>query len=144
MEELRLKVDTPDSSKVDKKPELDLEKSRMSESKQLHFARIPKEEFEPVSLPSRSMQSFYITLTTDDLVYQHYLTDSENNMAYVDANDFVQASGPDLIVYKGASVLKYPLEFPATDFRSGGFIRLLFYEVDGEEIIPPPVSSVTY
>ena len=107
------------------------------------FARIPKEDFEPVSLPSRSRQSFYITLTTDDLVYQHYLADSENNMAYVDANDFVQASGPDLTVYKGASVLTYPLELadPATDFRSGGFIGRLIYEVDGEEIIPPPVSA---
>jgi hypothetical protein len=102
------------------------------------FAAISSDEFEPVLLPSMSRHSFYVTLTTDDLVYQH-LSDSPAGINY---DDVEQASDSELTVYTGASVLKYPLELadPSTDFRPGGFIGRLIYEDDDGDF-DQPVSS---
>ena len=102
------------------------------------FARVPSEDFHSLFLSSNSRQSFYVTLTTDDLVYQHIPQESGG----IDFNDIVQAEDDVLIAYLGASVLVYPLEVadPATDFRQGGFIGRLIYEVVEDDDIDTYVS----
>jgi hypothetical protein len=98
------------------------------------FARIPNDDLS-LFLPSMSRQSFYVTLTTDDLVFQHR---SEYGNGGIDFVDIVQVSKPELTVYIGAAVLQYPLESadPTTDFRPGGFIGRLIYQVVEEDSDP--------
>lgn len=105
------------------------------------LATISSEEFQPILLPSMSRHSFYVTLTTDDLIYQH-LADSGG----INYDDVEQASDSELTVYKGAAVLKYPLELadPTTDFRPGGFIGRLIYEEVGDSDFDVSVSSCRY
>ncbi|KAL7482802.1 hypothetical protein ACHAW6_008467 [Cyclotella cf. meneghiniana] len=97
------------------------------DTKNCTFARIPNEDFESLVLPSGSRQTFYITSTTDDLVFQHFVKDGASGINFA---DIVQASSPELTVYLGAAVLAYPLALadPTTDFRPGGFIGRLIYE----------------
>lgn len=96
------------------------------------FASIPVGEFERVELLGGAVrQSFWVTLTTDDLVSQNYEQDQEYRR---ELEDVIQASTPDLDVYFGASVFVYPLEVAdqETDFREGrGFIGRIWYSLDG-------------
>lgn len=103
------------------------------------FARIPSEDIEPLLVPRKSRQSFYVTLTTDDLVYHHY--SSYGNIGMIDYVDEIQASSPELTVFLGSAVLTYPLTLadPATDFRPGGFVGKLIYEI-AEEAVDLSVS----
>jgi len=102
------------------------------------FARV--QDFEPLLMQGKSRQSFYITLTTDDLVYHHYSSYGDPGM--IDYTDVIQASSPELTLYLGSAVLTYPLTLadPATDFRPGGFIGKLTYEIV-EEAVDLSVSN---
>ena len=89
------------------------------------FATIPKDEFETVTILGGERQSFFVTLTTDDLVSQ----DQEHSQHKLED---VMCFSSHLDVFYGASVLAYPLELadPETDFRYGrGFIGKIWYQV---------------
>jgi hypothetical protein len=104
------------------------------DTKNCTFARVPNGDFDSVVIPRGSRQTFYVTSTTDDLVFQHFVKDGAGNINFV---DIVQASSPELTVYRGAAVLAYPLALadPTTDFRPGGFIGRLVYEaLDAENV----------
>ena len=102
-----------------------------SHSEDCNFASIPMENFESVVIGGGgSRQSFYVSLTTDDLISQDYMRDNERHRFL---GDVLYASSPELDVYYGASVLAYPLGLadPNTDFRDGkGFIGKLWYQTN--------------
>jgi len=93
------------------------------------FAPIATDEFESIEIiGERSRQSFYVTLTTDDLISQNYIRDSER-LRLMD--DVLYSSSAELDIFYGASILQFPLSLadPDTDFRLGrGFMGKIWYQ----------------
>ncbi|KAL7471902.1 hypothetical protein ACHAXS_012218 [Conticribra weissflogii] len=96
------------------------------------FTRLPWEEFAPVSLAGGGgSRSFYVTLPSGRLVYGRRGAENEASGAAA-AAVMERYSTPELEIYEGAGVLRYPLE-EATDrtldYRSPrSFLGRIYYD----------------
>mmetsp|Transcript_18776 Transcript_18776/g.33790 ORF Transcript_18776/g.33790 Transcript_18776/m.33790 type:complete len:738 (-) Transcript_18776:139-2352(-) len=98
---------------------------------------IPKEDFgvvpssNPWILEANSTRSFYITLTSDDLLVSPSTTSSSFDAVVV-------ASTPDLELYEGVAARTYPFHEEEGNFyydRPMGFIGKIYYRVEGGDVV---------